>query len=509
MQERWGPSLSRWRRASSPNPRSNRGEQGPGPAGSAAPQLLLLASRTAAADWLADSLTGHPHWQGTVHRLGQDLLPLSLDAEPQCRAVLVVRHPALEAIEARLSGRAAGGGEPGGGPQASVVDACRDWHRQLGPRLMVVPVASLIDGRHPSRLRRICRHLSLPFRGTPRSAAVPAPPAYDHGLPRAGGWHFNADGLRAGPSADPPLGGSHLVDLLEGAEVRLEQIIDAGLLPPAELARWRRISRALATYAVTTNRGRSSFWIGVNDDDAGLTAGVAGGRGGGGPERSLAARLGRSGRFSHFEPPLRLYGTYLEGGCRIGAFSYLVDSFLYGTRVGRYCSIGRACEIGQHDHPTTWLSTHPFQYSDAIGFAEPGFAFAHLTAGAKADERRWRQFMADVGYRHHTRIGHDVWIGARVFVKKGVTIGNGAVIGAGSVVTRDVPPYAIAVGSPARVLRYRFDEATREQVEALQWWRYAPWSLNAVPWHRPSKAIRLLQRWQRTGELVPYGAHGG
>lgn len=506
----WGSMLQRWRPVMSPRnqaSRPNRSELGPGAAESVAEPQLLLASQTAAAGWLADALTGHPHWKGCVHRLGQASLVESSPVKPQCRAVLVVRHPALEAIEARLQGRAAGAGDPGCGPESTVVEACRDWHRHLGPRLLVVPVASLINGRHPRQLRLICRHLRLPSRGTPWSAAVPAPPIYHHGLPRTGGWHFGADGLRSGPSADLLLGGAQLVEMLQGAEADLGQLIATGLLPAAELACWQRISKALATYADTCNRGRSSFWISGDDNDAGLTAGVIGGRGG--PDRSLAARLGRSGRFCHFEPPLRLYDTYLEGGCRISAFSYVVDSFLYGTHVGRYCSIGRACEIGQHDHPTTWLSTHPFQYSNAIGFVEPGFAFAHLAAGAAVEKKRWRQFMADVGYRRHTRIGHDVWIGARVFVKKGVQIGNGAVIGAGSVVTRDIPAYAIAVGSPARVVRYRFDAATREQLEALQWWRYAPWSFNAVPWHRPRKAIRLLQSWQRTGELVPYGAHGG
>jgi hypothetical protein len=86
-----------------------------------------------------------------------------------------------------------------------------------------------------------------------------------------------------------------------------------------------------------------------------------------------------------------------------------------------------------------------------------------------------------------------------------VTIGNGAVIGAGSVVTPDVPASAIAVGSPARVLRYRSDEDFPAQLDTLQWRRYTPWSLNAVSWERPLKAIRLLKPRRRTGGLLPYG----
>ncbi len=67
-------------------------------------------------------------------------------------------------------------------------------------------------------------------------------------------------------------------------------------------------------------------------------------------------------------------------------------------------------------------------------------------------------------------IGNDVWIGVRVIILGGVKIGNGAVIGAGSVVTRDVPPYAVVAGAPARLIRYRFEEPVIRRLEELQWW---------------------------------------
>ena len=69
-----------------------------------------------------------------------------------------------------------------------------------------------------------------------------------------------------------------------------------------------------------------------------------------------------------------------------------------------------------------------------------------------------------------TTIGHDVWIGANVSIKAGVTVGNGAVIGMGSVVTKDVPPYAIVAGVPAKVIRYRFDDDTIARLQAARWW---------------------------------------
>ena len=71
-------------------------------------------------------------------------------------------------------------------------------------------------------------------------------------------------------------------------------------------------------------------------------------------------------------------------------------------------------------------------------------------------------------------VGNDVWIGAQVMIAGGVTIGDGAVIGARSVVTKDVPPFAIVVGAPAKVLRFRFPENTIARLQALQWWRYGP-----------------------------------
>lgn len=69
-----------------------------------------------------------------------------------------------------------------------------------------------------------------------------------------------------------------------------------------------------------------------------------------------------------------------------------------------------------------------------------------------------------------TYVGNDVWIGCNVVILPGVTIGDGAIVAAGSIVTKDVPPYAIVAGTPARVLRYRWDEKTVERVSRLKWW---------------------------------------
>jgi tetrahydrodipicolinate N-succinyltransferase len=69
-----------------------------------------------------------------------------------------------------------------------------------------------------------------------------------------------------------------------------------------------------------------------------------------------------------------------------------------------------------------------------------------------------------------TQIGNDVWLGNNVMIRAGVTIGTGAVVGMGSIVTKDVPPYAIVAGNPAKIIRYRFDEETIEKLLASKWW---------------------------------------
>ena len=71
------------------------------------------------------------------------------------------------------------------------------------------------------------------------------------------------------------------------------------------------------------------------------------------------------------------------------------------------------------------------------------------------------------------RIGHDVWIGRSAIVLAGVTVGDGSVIGAGSVVTKDVPPYAIVAGNPARLIRYRFDENVIQKLKEINWWNFS------------------------------------
>ena len=144
-------------------------------------------------------------------------------------------------------------------------------------------------------------------------------------------------------------------------------------------------------------------------------------------------RIGR-----HSEVCKQAYLTH----CEIGDYCYLgMYSYFNHVRMGNYCSISGYVTIGamEHDYRDVSTSTH----------------------------------LGDGGYSDHiTKIGHDVWIGAQTVVRQGVTIGDGAVIGANSFVNKDVPPYAIAFGTPIKVYKYRFDEETIKKVRESEFWKY-------------------------------------
>ena len=149
----------------------------------------------------------------------------------------------------------------------------------------------------------------------------------------------------------------------------------------------------------------------------------------------------------------RLMDPYVLHHVEVGDYSYLSRGALVAnTTIGKFCSIGPNLCCGQGLHPTGGVSTHPMFFSTS---RQNGIS---LTDKPLFEETK------------HTHIGNDVYIGANVFILDGVTIGDGAVLGAGAVVTKDIPPYAVAVGVPARVVKYRFDAETVKALEERQWW---------------------------------------
>ena len=149
----------------------------------------------------------------------------------------------------------------------------------------------------------------------------------------------------------------------------------------------------------------------------------------------------------------RVYPPFFLHGVTLGEYSYIAKNCsITNCEIGKFCSIGPNFCCGLGIHPIHGISTSPMLYSIAKQNGES------LCTENRIEESR------------HTVIGNDVFIGANVTVLDGVQVGDGAVIGAGAVVTKDIPPYAIAVGVPARVTNYRFDTETINKLIASRWW---------------------------------------
>lgn len=156
---------------------------------------------------------------------------------------------------------------------------------------------------------------------------------------------------------------------------------------------------------------------------------------------------------SSFGEHTKVYAPYFFHGTSVGDYSYISkNACINNCEIGKFCSIGPNFCCGLGIHPTDGISTSPMFYSTA---KQNGMT---LCSENKISESK------------KTIIGNDVFIGANVTVLDGVIIGDGAIIGAGAVVSKDIPPYAIAVGVPAQVKKYRFDEKTISGLLETRWW---------------------------------------
>lgn len=152
---------------------------------------------------------------------------------------------------------------------------------------------------------------------------------------------------------------------------------------------------------------------------------------------------------AHVYPPFFMHQV------EIGDYSYVAKNCaVTNCTIGKFSSIGPNFCCGLGIHPTNGISTAPMFYSPSKVNG------ASLVTTTKVEESK------------RTTIGNDVFIGANVTVLDGVTIGDGAIIGAGAVVSKDIPPYAIAVGCPIRIIKYRMTESQIAAMQRIQWWNW-------------------------------------
>lgn len=167
-------------------------------------------------------------------------------------------------------------------------------------------------------------------------------------------------------------------------------------------------------------------------------------------------------------------------GVEMSKYSYCGhDCQIVNTDIGSFCSISDHVFIGGAEHPVDWVSTSPvFQNTCHSG---PAKRFARFELPSSKT----------------TRIGNDVWIGHGVTIKQGVVVGNGAVIGSNALVTKDVPPYAIVGGVPARIIRYRFPEEVIKRLEEIQWWNLPDEKIADVVdlFHIPNPTLEDINRF--------------
>lgn len=162
---------------------------------------------------------------------------------------------------------------------------------------------------------------------------------------------------------------------------------------------------------------------------------------------------------------LKLKSNSLEGKNRIAFDTKVKNCFIgkgtyigkkgefYNTEIGRFCSIGKFVKIIVGRHPLNYVSTHPAFYSLKY---QAGFTLV--------DKKKYDESIK------FTKIGNDVWIGDHVLIMSGIEIGDGAVIAAGSVVTKNIMPYEIWGGIPAKKIKDRFNPQIKEKFLKIKWW---------------------------------------
>lgn len=208
------------------------------------------------------------------------------------------------------------------------------------------------------------------------------------------------------------------------------------------------------------------------------------------------------------EAPIALGRSQIETGF-IGAFSYInlrsvkavtTNCCVEAERIGRFCQIAHGVNIGLGSHPAGFLTAHlAFRYSPKEQWIQ-----SFMKKREAIFEPIIQKKYIEASRKPLPIIGNDVWIGFGSTVMNGVTISDGAIIATSAVVTKDVPPYTIVGGMPARVIRQRFSDRVVEKLLELKWWDYGPDVMSGLDISDPEYCVDALEERIKTGQVELY-----
>jgi len=181
-----------------------------------------------------------------------------------------------------------------------------------------------------------------------------------------------------------------------------------------------------------------------------------------------------------------------------GAFTFS-ENPVTEARAGRYCSIGRTLSAMGERHPLEEVTSSAFTYCYFPHYKKAQFVRAHEQLLGNAYPPK----MPPIATGRLPLLEHDVWIGQQVILQRGITLHTGCVVGAGSVVTKDVPPYTIVAGNPARTIRKRFSAELCQRLLATQWWNYHPKVLFEFERTEPVRFCMRMEAALAEGSLEP------
>jgi len=215
-------------------------------------------------------------------------------------------------------------------------------------------------------------------------------------------------------------------------------------------------------------------------------------------------RWNSKGKDVVFEEAVELNGEIkiFEVGS-VGSFTYINGGTFYDVKsIGRYCSIAFGCFTSPAEHPTTFLSTSPFQYS-YNGRWPTSRIWDEYKERNSENLNLMLKYRMEATKKPSVVIENDVWIGQNVTILRGVKVNNGAIIASNSVVTKDVPPYSIVGGIPAKVIKYRFEQNIINRLLELEWWNFSLEKLDNIPFFDIEKSLEILEERKNNVLLNP------